>query len=288
MIRFFLDAVTNKTIELENRACKTFNGNYTFFAKHKAIDREIQQKHFNLQEKEISKMEAFIEQQKRWNREKNIIAAESRQKAIDRMDKIDKPKNLPDKIKIKFKTGIVSGNDVLFVENLSKTYPGKPLFQNISFILRRDERAFLLGPNGSGKSTFLKIISGKIEDYDGSFEYGHKVKIGYYDQEHEGLNEKNTILDEVWNSNEELTQTELRNALASFLFKGEDVLKPISILSGGEKSRVALVKLMLSGANVLLLDEPTNHSILIPEKYLKSPCRTSPGLFSQFHTTDIS
>mgnify|MGYP001126048482 CR=1 FL=1 len=257
--RYFLDVVTNRTIELENCECKIYNGNYSSFVKLKSIDREIQQKHFEMQQKEIARMEAFIEQQKRWNREKNIVAAESRQKAIDRMEKIEQPKNLPDKIRIKFRSSIISGNDVLFVENLSKEYPGKPLFNNINFQLKKNEKVFLLGPNGCGKSTLLKILAGKLDKSSGEFEYGHKIKLGYYDQEQEDLDENNTILEEVWNSNEKLTHTEIRNALASFLFKGEEVFKNISILSGGEKSRVSLVKLMLSGSNFLLLDEPTNH-----------------------------
>ncbi|MCX8132009.1 MAG: ABC-F type ribosomal protection protein [Clostridia bacterium] len=257
--RYFLDAVTTKTIEIENCNCKTYSGNYSSYIKQKAVDREIQQKHYELQQKEIARMETFIEQQRRWNREKNIIAAESRQKAIDRMEKIDRPKNLPEKVKMKFRTGVISGNDVLFVENLTKEYPGKPLFHDISFKLRKNENVFLLGPNGCGKSTLLKILVGKLEKTAGEFEFGHNVLIGYYDQEQENLDERNTIIDEVWDGNEKLTQTQIRTTLASFLFKGEDVTKPISILSGGEKSRVSLVKLMLSGANLLILDEPTNH-----------------------------
>lgn len=257
--RYFLDMVTNKTIELENSQCSVYSGNYTSYIQQKSVDREIQQKHFDQQQKEIAKMEAFIEQQKRWNREKNIIAAESRQKAIDRIDKISRPNELPDKIKIKLKSTIISGNDVLFVENLSKEYPGKSLFKNISFKLKRNEKVFMLGPNGCGKSTLLKIITGRLDKNSGEVEYGHKVNVGYYDQEQEGLNEENNILDEVWNGNEALTNTHVRNVLASFLFKGEDVFKPVSVLSGGEKSRIALVKLMLSGSNFLILDEPTNH-----------------------------
>jgi ATP-binding cassette, subfamily F, member 3 len=257
--RYFLDAVCNKTMELENCECRVYNTNYSGYMKQKAIDREVQQKHFDLQQKEIARQEAFIEQQRRWNREKNIVAAESRQKAIDRMEKVDKPKNLPNKIRIQFRSGIVSGNDVLFVEDLTKEYPGKPLFRKISFKLHKSERVFLLGPNGCGKSTLLKILTGRMDKAAGNFEYGHKVNIGYYDQEQEDLDESRTVLEEVWNYNEKITQTELRTALASFLFEGEDVFKPVSILSGGEKSRVALAKLMLSGSNLLFLDEPTNH-----------------------------
>lgn len=257
--RYFLDAVTTKTIELENCVCTTYEGGYSVYAQKKAVDREIQRRHYEQQQKEIARMEAFIEQQRRWNREKNIIAAESRQKAIDRMEKLDAPKKLPESIKIKFNSSMISGNDILSVEELSKNFPGKPLFKNISFNIKRGERIFLLGPNGCGKSTLLKILAGRLEQTSGSFEYGHKIVLGYYDQELEGLNENNTVLEEVWNDNEKLTHTQIRNALAQFLFVGEEVYKTVGVLSGGEKSRVALTKLMLSGANLLLLDEPTNH-----------------------------
>jgi ATP-binding cassette subfamily F protein 3 len=257
--RYFLDAITTKTIELENCECTTYEGGYSEYAKQKAIAREIQQRHYDLQQKEIARMEAFIEQQRRWNREKNIIAAESRQKAIDRMEKLDAPKKLPGSINIKFKSSVVSGNNVLLVENLSKSFPGKELFKDISFDIRRGEKAFIIGPNGCGKSTLLKILVGKMPQNEGSFEYGHKIVLGYYDQELEGLDDNNTVLEEVWDDNENLTHTQIRNALAQFLFFGEDVFKNIGVLSGGEKSRVALAKLMLSGANLLLLDEPTNH-----------------------------
>jgi ATP-binding cassette subfamily F protein 3 len=257
--RYFLDSVTFKTLELEGSNSKLYNGNYTKYVEQKAVDREILQKHYEIQQQEIARMEAFIKQQKQWNRERNIIAAESRQKAIDRMEKIEKPKNLPGKIKIKLKSSITSGNDVLFAEGLSKGYPGKPLFKNISFNLKRGEKAFLLGPNGCGKSTLLKILTGKIQEDAGVVEYGHKVSVGYYDQEQEYLDESKSILEEVLDSNPQLTLTQARNMLASFLFKGEDVLKPISVLSGGEKARVSLVKLILSGSNFLILDEPTNH-----------------------------
>jgi ATP-binding cassette, subfamily F, member 3 len=257
--RYFLDAVTNVTIELENCECTVYSGNYTQYIKQKALNQELQQRHFDNQQKEIAKMEAFIEQQKRWNREKNIIAAESRQKAIDRIQRIDKPSAAPDKIKIKMRTTINSGNDVLFVEGLSKEYPGKPLFKDVNFHIRKSENVFLLGPNGCGKSTLLKILVAKLAQTSGNFEYGHNIKVGYYDQEQEDIDENNIVLDEVWDSNEKLTQTQIRTTLASFLFSGEDVFKPISVLSGGEKSRVALVKLMLSDSNLLILDEPTNH-----------------------------
>ncbi len=257
--RFFIDKVTDKILEIENCRVKLYNGNYSSYIKQKTLDREIQQKHYEQQQKEIAKMEAFIQQQKRWNRERNIIAAESRQKAIDRIEKIDKPENLPDKIKIKFKSSISSGKDVLYVENLSMEFPGKPLFRDLTFNVKKGEKVFVLGANGSGKTTLLKILTGKLKQISGSFRYGYNVKMSYYDQEQESLNPDNTVLDEVWDANPGILQTEIRNALAMFLFKGEDVFKPISALSGGEKGRVSLIKVMLSGSNLLLLDEPTNH-----------------------------
>lgn len=268
--RFFLDRVTNKTLEIENCECKLYNGNYTKYVNQKEQDREIQQKHYELQQKEIARMEAFIEQQRRWNREKNIIAAESRQKAIDRMEKIDKPKNLPGKIKIQFKVDMQSGNDVLTVDKLSKEYPGRPLFNNLSFKVKKCERLFILGPNGCGKTTLLKILMGKMKEYSGSFTFGHNTKEAYYDQEHSDLDLKNTIIDELIESSDKLSETEIRNALAMFLFRGDDVFKEISMLSGGEKGRISLLKLMMSGANMLILDEPTNHLDINSREVLES------------------
>ena len=268
--RFFLDRITNKTLEIENCECKFYNGNYTNYIKQKELDREIQQKHYELQQKEIARMEAFIEQQRRWNREKNIVAAESRQKAIDRMDKIDKPQNLPDKIKLNFKVSLQSGNDVLSVDKLSKEYPGRPLFNNLSFKVKKSERVFILGPNGCGKSTLLKILTGKINDYSGSFQFGHNTKKVFYDQEHSDISLNNTVFDELLEASDSLSQTDIRNALAMFLFKGDDVFKEINKLSGGEKGRISLLKIMLTGANILILDEPTNHLDINSREILES------------------
>lgn len=257
--RYFLDSVTNKTIELENRISTVYNCNYSAYVKQKAVNRDIQEKHYQLQQKEIARQEAFIEQQRRWNREKNIVAAESRQKALDRMVKLEKPSALPQKIKMKFNQTVLSGNDVLEVDSVSKAYDGKILFKDLGFRIRKAERVFLLGPNGCGKSTLIKILAGRLEADSGKFSYGAKVDLGYYDQEMSDLNEENTILDEVWSANQKLVQTEVRSALASFLFTDEDVFKKISVLSGGEKSRVSMLKLIFSEANFIILDEPTNH-----------------------------
>ena len=257
--RYFLDSVTNKTIEIENKTSTFYNTNYSGYVKQKLVNREIQEKHYLLQQKEIARQEAIIEQQRRFNREKNIIAAESRQKVLDRMVKLEKPQEIPDKMRMKFTQAITSGNEVLELDSLSKAYGDKKLFENISFKLRRAERVFLLGPNGCGKSTLLKILAGRLESTAGKFSFGAKVDLGYYDQEMADLNDDNTILDEVWSVNQKLIQTEVRSALAAFLFTGEDVFKKISVLSGGEKSRVSLLKLIFSEANFIILDEPTNH-----------------------------
>lgn len=257
--RYFLDSVTNRTIEIENKTSTFYNTNYSGYVKQKAVNREIQEKHYLLQQKEIARQEAIIEQQRRFNREKNIIAAESRLKALDRMVRLDKPQEAPDKVRMKFNQAMTSGNDVLELDSVSKAYGDKKLFDNISFKIRKAERVFLLGPNGCGKSTLLKILAGRLAASSGKFNFGAKVDLGYYDQEMEDLNENNTVLDEVWSVNQKLIQTEVRSALAAFLFSGEDVFKKISVLSGGEKSRVSMLKLIFSEANFIILDEPTNH-----------------------------
>ena len=257
--RYFLDSVTNKTIEIENKTSTFYNTNYSGYVTQKAVNREVQEKHYQLQQKEIARQEAIIEQQRRFNREKNIIAAESRQKVLDRMVKLDKPEAAPGKIRMKFNQAVTSGNEVLELDSVTKAYGARKLFEDVSFKIRKAERVFLLGPNGCGKSTLLKILSGKLEASSGRFNFGAKVKMGYYDQEMADLNEENTILDEVWSVDQRLIQSEVRSALAAFLFTGEDVFKRISVLSGGEKSRVSMLKLIFSEANFIILDEPTNH-----------------------------
>ncbi len=257
--RYFLDAVTTKTLDVENTHVALYNGSYTTFAEKKKRDREIYQRHYENQQKEIARLEAYIEQQRRWNRERNIIAAESREKAIERMDKLDKPENLPSGISFSFGEAIRSGNDVLSVRELSMAFDTKRLFENVSFEVKRCDRLFILGKNGTGKSTLLKILNSTVEPVGGDFEFGTNVKLGYYDQENQNLSSGNTVLDELWNEYSSMTMTEIRSALALFRFCGDDVMKKVSVLSGGEKARLTLAKLMLSKVNLLILDEPTNH-----------------------------
>lgn len=257
--RYFLDTVTSKTLDVENTHAKLYLGSYSTFYEKKEKEREIYQRHYDNQQKEIARLEAYIEQQRRWNRERNIIAAESREKAIARMDKLERPEDLPKGISFSFGEAIRSGNDVLSVRGLSKSYDGKRLFSEVSFEVKRLDRFFILGKNGSGKSTLLKILNSAIDDYSGEFDFGTNVKVGYYDQENQNLTPSNTVLDELWREHSSLTMTEVRSALALFRFTGDDVMKKVSVLSGGEKARLTLAKLMMSEVNLLILDEPTNH-----------------------------
>ncbi len=279
--RFFLDRVTNKTFEIENTHGELYNGNYTRFVQLKAENREIRERQYKNQQKEIARIEAYIEQQRRWNRERNIIAAESRQKALDRMVKIERPDKLPDKIRLSFNKSGESGNDVLTVKGLTKSYPNKPLFSDVSYLVKKHDRLFIAGPNGCGKSTMIKILADKLSQDAGDFEYGYNVSIGYYDQENQNLNPDNTVLDELWDCYENLTQTEIRSALALFLFKGDDIEKKVSVLSGGEKARLTLCKLILSRMNLLILDEPTNHLDINSREALE-------GALSEFDGTIIA
>ena len=257
--RYFLDKVTTHTLDIENTHATLYRGNYSVFAEKKEKDREIYRRHYENQQKEIARQEAFIEQQRRWNREKNIIAAESRLKALERMEKLDAPDALPTGIDFKFGEAIRSGNDVLKVSQLSKAFDTKKLFSDLSFEVNRCDRFFILGKNGCGKSTLLKILAEKLYADRGEFTYGTNVKLGYYDQEYQGLNPENTVLDELWDEYGEKSMTEIRSVLALFRFVDDDVFKKVSVLSGGEKARLTLAKLMLSKVNLLLLDEPTNH-----------------------------
>ena len=257
--RYFLDRVTNKTLEIENKRGKLYNGNYSFYVEQKKADREAQQKHYDQQQREIARIEGIIEQQRRWGQEHNFITIKSKQKQLEHMEKIDKPDRLPEQIKFGFSQSSESGNDVIELCNLSKSYPSNPLFSNVSLMVKKRDHVFISGSNGCGKSTLMKIIAGTEKQDSGSVNYGYNVKIGYYDQENQQLDPKNTVIDELWNCYGRLTQTEIRKALAVFLFKGEDVTKKVSVLSGGEKARLTLAKLIISPINLLILDEPTNH-----------------------------
>ncbi len=267
--RYFLDMVTNRTFEIENRTLREYNGNYSAYVEKKQQLRELLLKDYAEQQKEIARQEAIIAKFRQYNREKSIKQAESREKALDRIERIDRPDALPKNIGFKFDSGVRSGNDVLAVENLSKAFD-KLLFADASFEIKRGEKVALLGPNGIGKTTMLKIIAGISKADAGFIRLGTNVIIGYYDQEQESLDYSKTVIDEIWDEYPQLNQTELRTKLAAFLFQGEDVFKEISKLSGGERSRIALLKLMLSKSNFLLMDEPTNHLDILSKEVLES------------------
>ena len=267
--RFFLDAITNKTFELINGHVDCYNGNYTSFIDLKKKNYEVQLKAYNFQQSEIKRQEEIITKYKSFNREKSVRAAESRQKSLDKMERIDSPDKDPRATKIKFETEIKSGNDVLHAENLSKRFGDNLLFENLNLDIKRSEKIALIGENGRGKTTLFRIIMDKIPSDTGIKILGKNVFVGYYDQEQSNLNPEKTIIDEVWDEFPKLTTTELRTALAAFLFIGEDVFKKISTLSGGERCRINLLKIMLSKSNFLLLDEPTNHLDIMSREALE-------------------
>ncbi len=258
--RYFLDKTTNKTFELENRKMTSYKGNYTTYLPQKAEKRLAMQRVYDNTVKEINRLEGIVEQQKRWNREKNIKTAESKQKIIDRLtDSLEKPENAP--AAMNFSLGIKnqSGEDVLMVDNISLGFDGTPLFDNVSMEIHRSERIFILGPNGCGKTSLLKTLLGKYQAQSGRIRYGAEVKVGYYDQIQTGMDSSKTVFDELSDTFPAMTNTEIRSTLARFLFKNDDVFKTLSTLSGGERAKVLLTELMLAGDNFLMLDEPTNH-----------------------------
>ncbi len=267
--RYFLNRVVTKVIEIDNGQVTAFQGNYSDYAAKKAQLREAQMTAWLNQQKEIKHQEEVIAKLKSFNREKSIRRAESREKMLDKMDVLEKPTEVRSDMHIHLEPQIVSGNDVLTVEGLSKSFGSLSLFQDLNFEIKRGERVALIGNNGTGKTTILKILNGLLDADEGSFCLGTKVKIGYYDQEHHVLHMEKTLFEEISDAYPSLDNTKIRSTLAAFLFTGDDVFKRIGDLSGGERGRVSLAKLMLSEANFLILDEPTNHLDIVSKEILE-------------------
>lgn len=258
--RYFLDNVTNKTIELEHGKILCYKGSYSEFIKKKeALNESLKNKYEN-DLKEIKRIEGIVEQQKRWGRERNFITAASRQKEADRIKaQLVVPESELETMRMRFEPKFESGNDVLICRGLEKSFGEKLLFKNVDIHIRKGERVFILGANGCGKTTLFRILNGKLPQDNGEYDLGANVMTGYFDQMQQNLDLSKTAIDEIWDRFPNMTQTEIRTALASFLFKGDEVFKPLSKMSGGERARISLLKLMLQGSNFLLLDEPTNH-----------------------------
>lgn len=258
--RYFLDKITTKTIEIENKKCRCYTGNYSEFLIKKAAEQKAVEEKYENDMKEISRLEGIIAQQRQWNREKNIKTAESKEKVIERIKaQLVVPDSKVERIRFSFSPKCVSGEDVLTVTDLKKSFGNKEIFANASFNVYKGNRVFLLGDNGCGKTTLLKILTKDLSSDGGSFKFGSNVMTGYFDQVQEHLDLTKTVLEEVWSTFPAMSETSVRSSLAAFLFKGDDVYKVLCDCSGGERARVALLKLMLGGYNFLLLDEPTNH-----------------------------
>ena len=268
--RYFLDRVVTKVIELDNGTATVFSGNYSAYSDKKAMLRDAQIRAYLNQQHEIRHQEAVIAKLKSFNREKSIRRAESREKMLDKIERLEKPAEVNDSMDIRLEPDVVSGNDVLTVIGLSKAFDARPLFTDGNFEIKRGERIAIIGNNGTGKTTLLKIINGLIPAGSGEIRLGSKVHIGYYDQEHQVLHMDKTLFQEIQDTYPHMNNTQIRNTLASFLFTGDDVFKLIRDLSGGERGRVSLAKLMLSDANFLLLDEPTNHLDITSKEILES------------------
>ena len=268
--RYFLDRVVTKIIELDMGHCTVFSGNYSAYSDKKAMLRDAAIRAYLNQQQEIRHQEAVIAKLKSFNREKSIKRAESREKMLDKIDRLEKPVQTNDSMDIRLEPDVVSGNDVLTVTGLSKSFDTQTLFTNVDFEIKRGERVAVIGNNGTGKTTLLKIINGIIPADSGQIRLGSKVHIGYYDQEHQVLHMDKTLFQEIQDTYPNMNNTQIRNTLAAFLFTGDDVFKLIRDLSGGERGRVSLAKLMLSDANFLLLDEPTNHLDITSKEILES------------------